>query len=83
MTVQSTTSVIVHVIDVAQQTYPFDLLVLDESHLYTLIAGIPYSGSFTTTGIGDQNGGTIIFDDPLPAESDGFALTIQRIIPIT
>ena len=83
MTVQTTKNIIVHVATDGQDTYSYDFLVLSADHMYVYLDGIPYAGGYQVTGIGNQDGGSVVLDDPIGPADDGKQLSLVRLLEAT
>lgn len=83
MTVQSTTNIIVHIAIEGQDTYGYDFLVLQDEHIFLYLDSELYEGGYQVLGTGDQDGGSIVLDDPILPDDDGRQLAIVRILEPT
>jgi len=79
MTVQSEITKAISVADGVQTVFPFtNILVLDESHMSVFLDDVLIGAGYTVTGIGDPNGGTVVFD---VAPLDQTVVALLRIVP--
>lgn len=85
MTVETTVNTTTHLTNGATTVFPFYFLLLDAAHLVvrlqnfdTSVTTIVEAGSYSISGIGEAEGGSITFGS---APADGQRLIIQRIVP--
>lgn len=84
MTIETTTNRIAHSADGVQVSFPYDFIVQDSDDMFVYFLLDPFIGGFTVNGVGDPNGGDVVFDVPPPDEIDGVdnIVTLIRIVPL-
>ena len=78
MTVSTSTNSVTYVATGATNIFDYDFVVYDESHFVVTLDGVEVTSGFTITGLGDEAGGTVIFDT-----NPTGTLVILRQVPFT
>ena len=78
MTVSTSTNSVTYVTTGATNIFDYDFVVYDESHFVITLDGVEVTSGFTVTGVGDESGGTVIFDT-----NPTGTLVILRQVPFT
>lgn len=78
MTVSTSTNSVTYVATGATNTFDYDFVVYDESHFVITLDGVEVTSGFTVTGVGDESGGTVVFDT-----NPTGTLAILRQVPYT
>lgn len=86
MTVSTTTNKKQYTANGTQDTFAYDFLVLDKTHLKVYVDSVlrseGSSADYTVTGIGNPSGGNVVFNaGKLPA--NGAIVTLLRDVPMT
>jgi hypothetical protein len=63
--------------DGVQDTFSYDFLVLDETHLQVFEDAILTTKAYTVTGIGNASGGTVVFSPVVPAAGVSVSLVLN------
>ncbi len=80
MTVETTNSTISYTGNNSVTTFAYNFLTYSEDHLFIYLDDVEQTSGFSITGIGDEDGGDIIFNI---APSDGVEIRIDRTVPET
>lgn len=79
MTVSTTTPYIQHTASGSTATFSYPFRVLEASHINAYWdSSLQNSGRYTVTGVGNANGGTVVFTTNPPA---GVKVTLRRLVP--
>lgn len=78
MTVSTSTNSVTYVATGATNIFDYDFVVYDESHFVVTLDGVGVTSGFTITGLGDEAGGTVVFDT-----NPTGTLVILRQVPFT
>ena len=81
MTVETEQNLINHDADGIQDTFAYPFLVQQASDLKVLEDGTTTTLAFTVFGVGDVNGGTVVFSPVVPL--NGVVVTLERIVDLT
>jgi hypothetical protein len=80
MTVENTNNTISYTGNGSVDTFAYDFLVYQESHLFIYFDNILQTVAYTVTDIGEDNGGNVVFDTP---PGIGVIIRIDRTVPET
>ncbi len=80
MTVETTNSTISYTGNNSVTTFTYNFLTYSEDHLFIYLDDVEQTSGFSVTGIGDEDGGDIIFNI---APSGGVEIRIDRTVPET
>ncbi len=80
MTVETTNSTISYTGNGSVTTFAYNFLTYSEDHLFIYLDDVEQTSGFSITGIGDESGGSVIFD---VAPDDEVILKIDRTVPET
>ena len=81
MTVETEINVVSHTADGIQDTFGYPFLLLSSDHLQVIEDGLPSARPFTVTGVGEPQGGTVVFTSTVPA--DQVTVVLLRDVPYT
>lgn len=79
MTLTTQTQRWVYLGDGIETAYAYDARVDIASDMVAILDGAPSTISYTVTGLGDDNGGTVIFNSPPDA---GVTIALERLLPL-
>ena len=80
MTVETTNSTISYTGNNSVATFAYNFLTYSEDHLFIYLDDVEQTSGFSITGIGDDSGGSVIFD---VAPFSGVEVRIDRTVPET
>lgn len=80
MTVPIQTPRVIHTANGVQDTFAYDFLVLDESHLKVYENAVLTTKAYTVTGVGNVSGGTVVFSPVVPANLT--TVSLVREVPL-
>lgn len=63
-----------------QTTFPYTFKVLDAADMQVFVDGVLQPDGYTVTGVGEDNGGTVVFATAPP---DPSIVTLVRVVPLT
>jgi len=80
MTVENTNNTISYTGNGSVDTFAYNFLTYSADHLFIYFDAVLQSSGFTITGVGDDNGGNVVFSSP---PDSGVTIRIDRTVPDT